>query len=113
MVRKPHARYDVTAEQLCEVWQSSATADEAARRLNMPKPVLLARVCNYRARGVQLKTMPRNRRSVVLDVDALNRRIAELGGDANARPPRPRRDVRLSDEEAASHVRRVLESLGH
>jgi hypothetical protein len=78
---RKYAQYGVAAETFVRVWQSSASAEEAARRLNMPRPVVIARASNYRLKGVQLKKMPRRPVQERLDVASLNRLIEQLPKD--------------------------------
>jgi hypothetical protein len=99
--------YGVSPEQFIEAWQTSETADEVARRLSMPKPIVLARASTYRKMGLALKEM-RRRHKKELDVDALNDLIANINRKhgiehtvpdhprARATLPPPSRDV-ISD----------------
>jgi hypothetical protein len=63
-------RYAVTPEEFALTWNDSESADEAAERLKMPKPIVLARVSAYRNKGVKLKKM--RRANSRLDVEKLN-----------------------------------------
>ena len=45
----------VTPERFTEVWQSSATAGEAAKRLGMRLPAVYRRSIRMRRKGVKLK----------------------------------------------------------
>lgn len=64
-------QYDVSAEEFVRVWQTSASSDEAAERLKMPKPIVHSRASAYRKVGVKLKKMPRPK-NAKLDVSGLN-----------------------------------------
>ncbi len=70
--------YGLSAEQIVRAWQLSGSAQEAADKLGMPKPILHARVSGYRKKGVRLKSMPRTPGREI-DVDAMNRLIQTLG----------------------------------
>lgn len=48
-------------EQFVTVWQSSKTAKEACKKLNVSKVVAIARACFLRRNGVNLKKMPRGK----------------------------------------------------
>src|ERR1044071_4426535 len=49
MADKPKRReYDCTPEEFVVAWQKSASAQEAAERLKMPKPIVCARATTYR-----------------------------------------------------------------
>jgi hypothetical protein len=65
------------AAHFCEVWNTSASAQEVADRLGKPKNLVLAQSATYRNRGIALKVMPR-KAPKRLDVDAINKRLAEL-----------------------------------
>jgi hypothetical protein len=69
--------YDVSPEEFCRVWQTCSSADEVAKKLRMPKPIVHARASSYRTAGIKLKNMPR-RSKKGLDIDALNKLIAEI-----------------------------------
>jgi hypothetical protein len=69
--------YAVSPEQFVRTWQTSQTAQEVADKLGMPKPIVLARASGYRKEGIKLKKLRRESRRG-LDVDALNRLIAEI-----------------------------------
>lgn len=69
------------------VWQSSNSLEEVASRLEMPKPIVLARKSNYTKLGVRLKKMPRKSSHRGLDVAALNALIDKLESSrTNASP---------------------------
>jgi hypothetical protein len=57
--------YGITPEQFVTAWQTSRSAQEVADKLSVvaskavPKAIVLARACSYRARGVNLKSMER------------------------------------------------------
>jgi hypothetical protein len=70
-------KYDVSPEVFVRTWQTSQSADEVAKKLNMPKAIAAARASNYRTAGVKLKKMPRRPKNR-LDVAALNKVIEEL-----------------------------------
>ncbi len=79
MVKKQAGKknYNLTQEEFIRVWETSNSADEVSKKTKMPKPIVLARVSNYRAAGINLKKMPRPPgRS--LDVEGLNRLIDEI-----------------------------------
>jgi len=80
--------YNVSPEEFIRAWQTSASADEVAEKLKMPKPIVHARATTYRKAGVKLKSMPRKGQGK-LDVDALNRLVEEL---ALAPPHRSKTD---------------------
>jgi hypothetical protein len=69
--------YDVTPEEFVRVWESSKSAREAAERLKMPKPIVLARASSYRKLGINMKAMRRERKNA-LNVAELNKIIEEL-----------------------------------
>jgi hypothetical protein len=69
-------QYGVTPQRFVKVWQTSSTAEEVARRLNMPKSIVHARASNYRQQGIKLKKLARSSKG--LDVDGLNRLIEEI-----------------------------------
>jgi hypothetical protein len=73
-------RYDVTAEQFVQAWQSCDSADAVAALLKMPKAIVLARASGYRAQGVKLKKMKRQGKNK-LDVAGLNALIEQLDRD--------------------------------
>lgn len=77
VMAKSSNKYNVTAEQFVEVWETSATLQEAAQRLNMPPEITAARASDYRSRGIRLKLMPRAKS--VIDVEKLNRKIEAMG----------------------------------
>ncbi len=70
-------RYDVPPEVFIETWQRSDSAEEVAKKLNMPKPIVHARASNYRLAGIKLKKMPRRPKNL-LDVAALNKLIDKI-----------------------------------
>ena len=72
----PRKKYNCTAEQFVEVWQTSTNARQAAETLGMPLGILYARAAGYRSQGINLKKMPRKSRR--LDVQALNRLVERL-----------------------------------
>jgi hypothetical protein len=69
--------YNVPPEDFIRAWQAASSAQEVADRLNMPRPIVLARASNYRKAGVKLKNMPRGPKRA-LDVAALNRLIETI-----------------------------------
>lgn len=73
MTTQGRTEYDVTPERFIEVWQQASSADEAAKILGMPKPIVHARASTYRSNGIKLKKMPRPKKG--LDVERLNRLI--------------------------------------
>ena len=76
VTKKRRTEYHVSAQQVVEIWQTSDSVAEAAERLKMPEPILLARISNYRAKNIQLKKMPR--KNVGVNVEKLNKLIYEL-----------------------------------
>jgi hypothetical protein len=64
----------VTPDEFALTWQASDSAEEAAEKLGMPEPIVLARVSNYRKLGVNLKKMPR-KNSRRVDVEGINKSI--------------------------------------
>jgi hypothetical protein len=77
VVRK---RYDVSPEVFVKTWQESESAGEVAKKLGMPKNIVLARSAVYRkprkdgSPGIPLKKMERkNPRK--LDVQALTQLV--------------------------------------
>lgn len=87
-------RYEVTPEEFALTWNASDSAEEVAEKLGMPEPIVLARVSNYRKRGVNLKKMRRkNARRV--DVEAINKSIETT-------------NTFLDDHSASPLVERVL-----
>jgi hypothetical protein len=70
-------KYNVPPEEFIRAWQTSQSADEVAKKLNMPKAIAAARASNYRTAGVKLKKMPRRPKNQ-LDVAALNKLIEEI-----------------------------------
>jgi transposase len=74
MVKKKYVDYGVTAEKFVETWQACSSADEVAKKLDMPKAIVHARASAYRRRGVKLKKMGRPTKGK-LDIEALNRLI--------------------------------------
>ena len=86
MAKNPKAgktNYNVTQKQFVRIWETSNNLDEAVERLKMPKPIVLARVSNYRAAGVALKKMPRAV-GRALDVEGLNKLIDQIRAGENA-----------------------------
>lgn len=98
--------YSVDAKEFIAVWQTSATADEAARRLNMPKDIAHARASGYRRKGIKLKNMPREGKKKGLDVDALNKMIRRIEeemarpGSKIRRSSDPKSIIRVAGEES-------------
>jgi hypothetical protein len=78
---RKYAQYGIPAALFVRVWETSASAEEAALKLKMPKPIVVARASNYRQKGVQLKKMPRGPYQRRLDVACLNRLIEQLAKD--------------------------------
>jgi hypothetical protein len=74
---RKYARYNVSAEEFIRTWQASATADEVAEKLGMPKPIVHARASSYRSVGIRLKKMPRPEGKTI-DVEGLNALIDYL-----------------------------------
>jgi dihydroxyacetone kinase len=72
------AKYDASPEETVIVWQLAKSAKEAASYLKMPRPILSARISNYRSMGVDVKTMNRASRRT-LDPERLRRAVAEAG----------------------------------
>jgi hypothetical protein len=69
--------YGISQTKFVETWESSNSPEEVAEKLEMPKPVVIARASKYRKAGVKLKKMgKKSRRSI--DVEALNRMIDEM-----------------------------------
>jgi hypothetical protein len=54
------------------IWQDASSTDEVCEKTKMPYGVVLARVSNYRRRGIRLKKMPR-KNSRKVDVEKLNK----------------------------------------
>jgi len=78
-MKKKRTEYNLTPEKVLEVWQTSHSAQEAADKLGMPKPILHARISKYRKMGVEgIKKMPRPRRAS-LDVDGMSEFVKRLG----------------------------------
>src|SRR5947209_7670873 len=69
--------YNVSPQDFCRVWETSETPQEVADRLNMPRPIVLARASFYRKQGVRLKKMKRKTKRS-LDVNGLNQMITEI-----------------------------------
>ncbi len=81
--KKTRKHYNVSDVTFCETWQGSASAQEVADKLGMPKNIVLARSAVYRNKGVELKTMKRlNPRK--LDVAKLNQKIAAVADSQKA-----------------------------
>ena len=76
--RRGRTEYDVSPEKFVRVWQQSTSVDNVAIKLEMPKPIVLARKSNYTTLGIKLKKMPRKSTERGLDVNALNALIEEL-----------------------------------
>lgn len=96
------ARYDIPPEKFIQVWETSSTAEEAAARLNMPKPIVHARASQYRKAGVKLKSMPRPSKAR-LDVKGLNELVAVIKS-----AKRGADEHKLSAEQTRSVVDEVL-----
>ncbi len=73
--------YNVSAEEFISAWemgvQKGWVAQQIADHLGLPKPILLARACNYRKLGIKLSKVSKRLPST-LDVDNLNRLINHL-----------------------------------
>jgi hypothetical protein len=69
--------YGVSAEKFVTVWQTSDSAQEVSKKLEMPLPIVHARASGYRKQGVKLKKMPRTH-GRQLDIEALNKLIEEI-----------------------------------
>jgi hypothetical protein len=76
---KERTKYAVTPERFITTWQTSPCVAAVVEKLQMPKPIVYARACNYRTAGVNLKRMPRRSHNR-LDVAGLNRLTEELNG---------------------------------
>jgi hypothetical protein len=78
-------KYSVSPDEFVAAWTDSATTAEVAKRLAMPRQVVLARASAYRRRGVRLKPLKRlNPRR--LDVERLNQlAAAALQGEPGIR----------------------------
>jgi hypothetical protein len=106
--------YDVTPEQVVEVWERSESAPEAAEKLKMPKDILLARISNYRALGIKLKSMPRQKGRKGLNIAKLNKLIESVhreqgkedGPGPEESPPQP---ASKKPEATASVVKEMLD----
>lgn len=72
--------YPTTPEEFIEVWQTSDSAEEAGKKLGMPREIASARACNYRSLGIPLKFMKRGLRG--LNVDNLSD-LARSFGDCS------------------------------
>jgi hypothetical protein len=85
---KRRTEYDISAEDFIKIWQASASADEVFQKLGgrMSKAIIHARASKYRGAGVRLKKMPR-RNARGLDVDHLNRLIAEIDARMKGESP--------------------------
>lgn len=59
MKKVARKEYNVTPEQFVMAWEASASAQECADKLKMPKPIVLARASSYRKDGINLKKMKR------------------------------------------------------
>jgi len=71
-------RVKIAMEPFIRAWESSESTKEAAEKLNMKLPTLLARVSKYRANNISLKKMPRNGGGTKLDVVAAQTLLEEL-----------------------------------
>jgi hypothetical protein len=67
----------VPPEVFIETWQRAQSAEEVAKKLNMPKPIVHARASNYRLAGIKLKKMPRKPKNK-LDIAGLNKLIEKI-----------------------------------
>jgi hypothetical protein len=105
-------KYEVSQEEFVRVWQDAQSVDEVCERLKMRYGIVLARVSNYRRRGVRLKKMPR-KNSRRVDVDKLNRLIEETakkdGDGLKSRPP----TITLTREDIPELVAKILRQLGY
>jgi len=102
--------YNVGVEEVVEAWQTSATAEEAAKKLGMPKAILIARVSQYRSRKIKLKVMKRGRPGInAIDVERMNELAAKLGPVVE---PDERVLPHNTEEEAAEIVRNLLRTMG-
>ena len=88
--------YHIDQKQFCAAWQSSESPEECARKLGMPKPIVIARAAAYRHAGVALKKMTRKPKNL-LDVEGLNRFLKEMEA-----PPAETSDV---PDEVTEHIR--------
>lgn len=64
----------VSPDAFVLAWQRSTSLTQAAKRLGMTEHAAEVRAYRYRAQGVRLKDLRNAKR---LDIDALNRLIAE------------------------------------
>ena len=64
--------YEVSAKTFALTWNRAGSAEEAAQKLEMPLPIVLARVSRYRKGGMKLKRMPR-KNSRGFDVEYINK----------------------------------------
>jgi hypothetical protein len=97
-------RYRVSAEEFAITWNSCQSAEEVAEKLGMPKPIVLARVSNYRRNGLKLKKMKR-KNSRRLNVGEINNLLEELAKD-------PERFANVSAQEAIAILRKKLKESG-
>jgi transposase len=104
--------YGVTAEQFIVAWQTSKTAQEAADRLGMPKPIVHARASAYRQAGIKLKLMPRGAKKQ-LDPVELNRlaEAALANAPEGAHPPAEKQKRDLTPKDPTVSEARMRELL--
>lgn len=112
--KKKPTQYNVTMEQVFEAWQTSDSADEAAKKLKMPKLILLARISSYRKAGAPLKQMQRQRQTQ-RDPEKMAKLIAQINkkhGLPTPPPAQPKEKVvPVSETQVRSVVQQVLANL--
>lgn len=67
--KKTGSRYNVDAHAFVVAWSSSNTVEEVMKKTGMPKNAVYSRVNSYRSKKVDLKYMPRTRKT--MDIQAL------------------------------------------
>lgn len=60
-----------TAEKFIEVWQTSSSADDVAKKLGLKLASVKAKAASYRRRDIELKKFPSKRGAKPLDIKAL------------------------------------------
>jgi hypothetical protein len=80
---KTATKPQTTPEQFVRAWQTSPTAEDAAKLLKVSVNGLQSRAKKYRERGINLKKFPPKQRvALPVDVDAMNALIVSLNGHA-------------------------------
>jgi hypothetical protein len=108
-VKEERTHYPVSPEKFALIWNSCESAEEAAEKLEMPKPIVLARVSNYRQKGVRLKKM-RRKNSRRLDVEKINQIIETQNNSFvdNSTPVAVERFLVLADNTVTTPQPRAL-----